>query len=239
MMDSCVWEEIIADFKKARGYLCCPKRLHGEIWHRDEENGYYYLWKAYHFATAQPEKNNLWYARILYLMATEHRYKKWEGEILKKYLQPCIEAYEKANREEAKPYELEVAWAKSLYDEFSYIVQNATSDEAVEKAYSVVGGLPKDLDFSYHDSRVVSFYHEESTAKLTLDYYGTQVTLRFEDVSEIEVNLVDLDITYIRGAYCYQHYRSRNLIFDLECYRIHCERICIEEYKKKQESKGK
>ena len=238
MMDNGIWEEIIGDFKKARGYLRGRKRLRGGIWYRDEEKGYYHLWKAYHLATAQPEKNSLWYARLLYLMATEFRYKKWEGELLKKYLQPCMDAYENASREGEKVHELEVVWARALYDEVSYIAQNATSDEAAENAYSVVEGLPEDLDFSYHDSRIVSFYHDDSTARLTLDYYGTQVTLRFEDFSEIEANLIDLDIAYISKAYCYQHYRAKNWIFDIDFYKIHCERICVEEYKKKRESTG-
>lgn len=49
-----LWETIIDDFKKARYYLRGPK--HKNNWGRNEEDGYYYLLKAYHFATNAKEK---------------------------------------------------------------------------------------------------------------------------------------------------------------------------------------
>ena len=53
MENICTWDEIISDYKLARGYLFGPETPNGKNWHRDEDNGYYYLRKAHHFATLQ------------------------------------------------------------------------------------------------------------------------------------------------------------------------------------------
>lgn len=59
-----LWDTIISDYKEARHCLWCPKNANN--WHREENRGYYYLWKAYHFAEEASKKRPLWYARILY-----------------------------------------------------------------------------------------------------------------------------------------------------------------------------
>ena len=232
---TCTWDDIIEDYKLARAYLFSPKLPGSGNWHRDEDNGYYYLRKAYHFATLQEQKNHLWYARILYTMANEPCRHKGARYILQRYIEPCIREYDLAKEEGTLVDKYERLIAKSQYDELLYIVQNSRSDEAVERVYSFVKGLPDNVDFSYHDSVVVAFSHDDaSVVNMTLDYYGTQVSFRFEDVEEIDISGVSPEITDIFDAYCYRAYKSTDLIFDLGYYIIRCGKISMVGYKIKE-----
>lgn len=233
----CTWDDIITDYKLAKEYLYGPKSPGGGHWHRDEDNGYYFLRKAHHFATLQEQKNHLWYARILYTMANESGYHRRKFEILRDYMEPCVREYDLAKEEGTLVDKYERLIAKAQYDELLYIVQNSTSDEAVARAYSLLDMLPDNVDFSYHDSVVTNLSYDDKTyiVDMTLDYYGTQVSFRFEDVEEFTVHGVSPGLTDIFDTHCYRAYKSTDLIFDTGCYIIRCGKISMVGYKIKEE----
>ena len=222
-----VWDVIIADYKEARHCLWCPK--HCNNWHRQENRGFYYLWKAYHFAEAAKEKRPLWYARILYMMACEQRYKQHNYDILHRYLTPCIAAYKEASISEEQPSKEEVESATYLYKQYLYEQSRRSySTENAEKAYALIDGLEDFPDFQFHDSHVVAFSHDNETARMTLDYEGITVTLLFEGVSEVSVYSVDPYTVYISDFYCYPVFQADEcLLFDIEAYKIRCNKIKV------------
>lgn len=229
------WEEIILTYKKARECLWCPKHPRGGVWSRDEGHGYYYLWTAYRLATDSPQKNHLWYARILYMMANEQRYRQSGFEILKNYLKPCMEEYEKAKSEDKKPTELEITQAKAQYDLLNYNCIIAHSDEAVERAYSLVEKFVDITDFSFHDSSVVAFsVNDTSTATLTLNYDEILLTLEFEGVSDIQFCELDPEHNWIYCAYCYHVYQGTDYVFDCEYVKIQFQKLKSAEIKRKE-----
>ncbi len=220
------WEEIISFYKKAQGCLWCPKKPHGGYWRRDEGRGFYYLWTAYRLATDSPQKNHLWYARILYMMASEHRYRQGDFEVFKFYLQPCIEEYEKAKSEGEKPAEQEITQARAQYDMLNYIFTVAHSNEAIERAYSLVGEFVDVSGFSFHDSSVVAFsVNDDSTATLALEYDGILLTLEFEGVSDVHIYGLDTECNWLYSAYCYNVYQGTDYVFDCEYLKIQFQKL--------------
>ncbi|MBQ2391306.1 MAG: hypothetical protein II306_06015 [Clostridia bacterium] len=229
------WEEIISIYKKAQGCLWCPKKPHGGYWRRDEGRGYYYLWTAYRLATDSPQKNHLWYARILYMMASEHLHRQGDFDVLKNYLQPCMEEYEKAKNEDKKPTELEITQARVQYDMLNYIFTVAHSNESIEHAYSLVGEFVDIADFSFHDSSVVAFsVNDSSTAILTLDYNGILLTLEFEGVSDVQLCGFEPEHNWIFSAYCYLVYQGIDYVFDCEYVKIQFQKLKSAEIKRKE-----
>lgn len=227
-----MWDTIISDYKEVRLCLWCPK--HANNWHREENRGYYYLWKAYHFAEAAEEKRPLWYARILYMMACEQQYKQHHYDILFRYLKPCVAAYEEAKLGNELPTKQEVESATYLYKQYVY-ERSCHSDENAEKAYALIEGLADIPDFQFHDSRVVAFFHDKETARLTLDYEGITVTLLFEDVAEVSVYAVDPYVAYISDFYCYPVFQADAcILFDIEAYKIRCGKIKVENNRNNQ-----
>ena len=220
-----IWDSIIADYKEAQHCLWCPK--HAKQWSRDGQRGFYYLWKAYHLAKSAQEKRPLWYARILYMMACEQRYKQWDNEILTYYLEPCVAAYQEAQASTEQPTQQEVEAAQYMYEQYSYERANTNNAvECVEKAYALIDGLSNCPDFAFHDSKVIAFSHSEADASMTLQYEDIVLTLAFEDITEVCVNAVDPDITYILDFYCYPAFRANDcLIFDIGFYKIRCRKI--------------
>lgn len=229
------WEEIIATYKKARECLWCPKHPYGGKWSRDEGRGYYYLWTAYRLATDSPQKNHLWYARILYMMASEHRYRQGDFEILRYYLQPCVEEYEKAKNEDKKPTELEITQAREQYDLLNYNCIIAHSDESVERIYSLVEEFVDIADFSFHDSSVVAFsINDSSSATLALEYDGILLTLEFEGVSDVHIYGLDIEGNWIFSTYCYSVYQGTDYVFDCEYVKIQFQKLKSAEIKRKE-----
>ncbi|MBE6926870.1 MAG: hypothetical protein E7467_00020 [Ruminococcaceae bacterium] len=220
-----IWDSIIADYKEAQHCLWCPK--HTKQWSRDGQRGFYYLWKAYHLAESAQEKHPLWYARILYMMACEQRYKQWDYEILNFYLKPCIAAYKEAMASAEQPTQKEVDAAQYMYEQYSYELANISNTaDCVEQAYSRIEGLSSFPNFAFHDSKVIAFSHNESEASLTLQYDDVILTLAFDDVTEVHVNAVDPEITYIVDFYCYPAFRAKDcLVFDIGFYKIRCRKI--------------
>ena len=223
-----IWDTIIADFKEARNCLWCPK--HCNNWSRKENRGYYYLWKAYHFAEEAQEKHPLWYARILYMMACEQQYKQHRHDILYKYLTPCVAAYEEAKLGTEQPTKQEVESATYLYKQYSYEQSRRSySEENDAKTRALIKGLSDIPEFQFHDSQVIAFSHDKETARLTLDYEGITVTLLFEDVAEVSVCAADPYVTYIYDCYCYPVFQADAcILFDIEAYKIRCGKIRVD-----------
>ena len=225
-----MWDEIIADYKKARGYLWGTK--HKGTWWRDELNGYSHLWKAYHAAANASEKNYVWYARILFMMAKEQNGME-KHEIFHRFLVPCIEAYEKAKQSENIPATKEVEIAQAWYDEYNYLVNYVHTEETRSKCYSLLEDIGEELDFHFHDSKIVSFdYDNKDTARLTLDYDGTTVTFEFLSVDTVAF-YADCDNPWVYDAYCYHiYYSDTRWVFELDQLKVQCGDIRIVGYHK-------
>ena len=220
------WEEIISFYKKAQGCLWCPNKPHGGYWRRDEGHGYYYLWTAYRLATDSSQKSHLWYARILYMMASEHLHRQSDFDVLKYYLQPCMEEYEKAQSEGENPTEQEITQAKAQYDILNYNCNVAYSNEAIERTYSLVEEFVDVADFSFHDSSVIAFNVDNSSvATLVLEYDGILLTLEFEGVSDVHIYGLDTECNWIYSAYCYHVYQGADYVFDCEYVKIQFQKI--------------
>lgn len=222
------WDTIIEDFKKARYCLCCPK--HTNNWGRNEKDGYYYLLKAYHFASNAKEKMPQWYARILYLMASENRFKQGDYVILHQYLKPCVEAYKEALSNGVKVSELEVKYATEMYEEYLYVEScRENTDENYTKSCSYIEGFTIDDKFAFHDSKPISFTHDETSAQLVLKYDDEIRTFVFEELYSVDVASTDPETVWIFDFHCYPARRdSALLVFDVEYYKILCGKIkCI------------
>lgn len=226
-MSSEIWDEIIDEYKLARNCLWCPK--HCGYWERKENEGYYHLWRAYHLATSCEIKQPLWYARILYMMASEQQYKQSDYVVLNTYLKPCMEAYAKAEEMNEKVSSKERETAEYLYKLYLHKqIHTCSTEENYAAAYSRIEGLPVYTEFQFHDSKVLGFAHDTSSARLTLQYEKTIITLLFEDVDEIKMFADEVDIMGISDFYCYPSYNSdTRIIFDIGFYRIGCRKIKV------------
>ena len=167
------WTEILSDYNKAKNALWSPKGKGN--WHREEELGRYYMWKAYHRACAAEPKDYLLYARILAMMADESRISVFDYDRYHKYVKPSAEAYAIAEKSGQIPTEKELEKIRFLDDSISYVLacENAPYEDQVKwiKGYEQIG------DFGFHDSKPVWFEHTEQTARLKLKYDDMMVTL--------------------------------------------------------------
>lgn len=218
------WKEIILDYCKARKCLWGTKS--GGIWCRNDDDGYYYLWKAYHEAKAAEEKDHLWYGRILYMMANEHRYKFSNWEILKKFAAPAVEQFHLCTPESGMPAEKEVACAEDLYTRLKYEDDNHEGSLYPEQI-KLIEGYEMLSGFEFHDSKPIRFEHDEKKARLWLDYCGTIAELQFGNVDEVDVT-IDPTCTWIYEFHLYRDgFRHDYLMFDIEYYRITCKTVKV------------
>lgn len=222
-----VWTEIIEEYKTARHCLWCPK--HSGNWSRKENEGYYHLWRAYHLADSAEAKQQLWYARILFMMASEQRYKQSDYIILNSYLKPCLAAFAEAAQNGDASSDEEYENAKFLHDYYLHQETNTdSSEETTQRAYLLIEGLDLQPSFQFHDSKVIGFSHDCSTAQLCLQFGETQITLLFEEIYEIKVNSADPETTWISDFDCYPTFHNAGLlIFDVGFYKIMCRKIKV------------
>lgn len=218
------WETIWEDYKKARFVLWCPK--HCNDWWRDEETGYYYMWKAYYTAKNAETKENLVYARVLAMMASELSFKIHDYERLHKYIEPALKYYRLAENSEHKPSHKEVEIVQRDYDYLTY--RFACEDMPYDEQVKLIDGYEKLSKFGFHDSKVIFFEHNENTARMKLQYDSMIVTFIFNDVWDIKID-TDIGITWINDFYCYRQFWDRNkFVFDIGFYKIYCSRIAVE-----------
>ena len=217
------WTEILADYKKAKFALWCPKGCNQ--WSRDEETGYYYMWKAYHAAKSATIKDHLIYARILVMMSHERR-NVTEYTRLGKYVQPALEEYRRAVQSGQNPTQKELERIQWEYDFLSY--QIAREQAPYDEQEKLISGYEKLIKFGIHDSKPIFFAHTEDQATLKLQYYSEIATFLFRGVDSIHIDVDPLS-DYILDFYCYRCFHDKNRItFDIGFYKIICTEVLVE-----------
>lgn len=227
-----VWQEIAAHYEEAK--KCFWGSQAKANWHRDESAGRYHLWNAYYKAVHAPAegRDDLLYARVLSMMSDEQAYKIDDYTILHEYLEPAVDAYDRARAADGpKPTEKEYEKVRIQRDALRYKYEK---EDDVEGSYKNIQGLAELKDFGVHDSTVVSFEHTMKTARLCLDYYGNIVTIEFSDIYEIRID-ADPMCTFPQEFSCYSDfYRPELLYFDIGEYRILCSEIRVVGYRKEE-----
>ena len=219
------WLAILEDFKVAKYALRCPK--HCEHWWRDEDKGYYYLWKAYYTALNAVEKEPLLFARILMMMGDEQNSNQSGYSRLHRYYLPAKEQYQIAIERGLQPTEKELAHMRFYIDSLSY--QFEQENKPYTEQVSYIKGHEVLSDFSFHDSKVMAFSHDENSATMKLNNTKTLV-LRFEEVDSIEISTDPL-CNWINDFYCYPTKNKKEKhVFDIGFYRIICSRIVVSTY---------
>lgn len=220
------WDIITENYYKATQYLIYQN--HGTYWHRDIENGLYYLLKAYRLAEEIEEKNHLCYARILAMIADEMHSVMSKYDVLKKYIEPSLKEYELAQQEDDKPTEEELNKIRDKFQALSYEFEmKANIKINCENALKLIKNNELLKDFSFHDSQPIFFSHDKEKAVLKLDYNGTVATFEFNDVSEM-YSQIDPHYDWVFEFYCYRKNQNPNkLIFDIGLYTIICKNITV------------
>ncbi len=219
------WQEIIDSYKTARFCLWCPK--HVDNWSRDDKKGYYHLWFAYYHAENAKEKRQLWYGRILHMMAWEYQHSAQLYVVINRYLAPCLEAYKAAMNTDEKPTDEEYKQAQELYEHYAYQLDNCCSKN-YDKSCTFITGWDDSSDFQFHDSEFVSFSQDKGTATLKLKYYDLIATFVFDDVVEAAVLSIDPQYTWIDDFNCYTaRHDQTQLVFDIGSIKIQCKSITM------------
>lgn len=224
-MDKAKWLEIESDYEIAKACLWCPRE--DTNWHRDEEKGYYHLWKAYYNALQEEEKQNLLYVRILIMMSDEDRANRFNNyTCFHRYVSPAKLAYDKAieNNEIAPGEECEYLTRKYNYLKYMLALEDGSDD-----SYSLIVGLDKIEEFYFHDAKPKRFEVIEDSAELDIQLYDVvSVRLKFKNIFDIQIS-TDPICDYINEFYCYKNFDiPERIVFDIGFYKIVCEEITVE-----------
>lgn len=218
------WEEILSAYNKAKDALWCPKSK--GHWHREEEIGHYYMWKAYHKACETEPKDYLLFARILAMMADESRFSVLDYERYNKYIKPAAEAYTLAEKAGQHPTEKELKKIRFTADSLAYVIERENAP--YEEQFKFIHGYEQLDNFGFHDSKPVWFEQTEDSARLKLKYYDMTVTFFFEGIVDIHVDGDPLT-NWIQDFYCYPCLHNKELFtFDIGYYKIMCSSISVE-----------
>ena len=220
------WAMIFEDYEAAKLALWCPKSC--GHWSRDEDKGYYHMWKAYYAALTAEEKDHLLFARILMMMGDEQNYKQSDYTRLHRYYLPAKEQYQLAIETGSQPTGKELEHLRLYTDSLNYRFEceNKPYDEQI----SFIEGHEVLSDFEFHDSKVICFSQDENSANMKLKYTKT-LELRFQEVDDIEIR-TDPICDWINEFYCYPtFYDKKKYIFDIGFYKIICSRIIVSNYK--------
>ena len=235
------WNEIKVLYQKAESCLYCSSDR--ESWHRDEQNGYYYMWAAYHFASIADKENTDYrtYARILSMMAHEQCYKTNDYTIFHNYVEPAYHAYQKALSSGQHISSREWEDIQYCYNSFIYRQSKEVSDgELWQEQIALIknGEKLEQYVFCFYDSKVIYFAHDENAAFMKLKYHDIIAEFQFKDIYSITI-CTDPIVNWIDEYYCYRDYRFEDRInFRAGDYRIQCSSISLEsiEYEKDDES---
>lgn len=225
------WEEIRALYNKAWNCLCGPK--HVSQWSRDEENGMFYLWNAFHYAktTKDPETDHLTYARILRLMACEVAAGRPEYDRFHEFVLPAWQEYKKAIGSGQKAGDRELEFAKREAEQLDYQLKHEDyTKENWKETIALIknGDLIDKTGFRFHDSKPVGFeLTSDNKAVLKLQYDKLLAVFRFENIAGIKIS-TDPEADWVSDFYCYKDMDSESMTFDIEYYRIICEKIVLE-----------
>lgn len=233
------WNDIVETYIVGRDKLWCPKRPKVEPWWRDDDEGCYYVWMAYHAAKHAEVKDHKWYARILYMMAVEVGRGLSEYDRLRLYADPCVSEYGLALSDGAvgiSEKELELARhiqrKLQLPREISrYVDKHWDEAIALIEGYE---GLPD--HFTFHDCKPVYFEHDEHSARLSLEDSGVIYDFLFEGVTGVNVSCVELGHTWIFDYALYPvglFGSGEGIVLDLDHYSIACNRIYFEGSRRK------
>ena len=231
-MDNSTWDEIIENYKKACDCFWCSSKI--DNWRRDELNGYYYLWTAYHMAKSCNEKNHLWYARILSMMIDELKNSFHEYDLLHKFAEPMLEHYNLALNCGQNPTDKEFVKARRTYRWLKYDVDMHTDNiNTYEKSLELISNSEDVKDFEMHDSMPVHFSVADDTVVLKLQNNDLIVTFIFNNVYELKSN-TDPKCDYVMDFYCYRRNNKENdlIVFDIGFYIITCESVLVSDIEK-------
>ena len=171
--------------------------------------------------------DHLVFARILSLMADEHRSFPSEYDRLRYYAKPAYEQYQLAAAEGQEPTSQELEFIQWLYNDLTYKFEH--HDEHYENHVKRITGHEKMGDFYFHDSKAVHFEHDCSIARITLLNDSVKATFRFDDVETLEVNTMPGN-DYVLDFYCYpaRYSPDKRLIVELDFYTIDCSAMVCE-----------
>lgn len=219
------WSVILEDYEAAKQALWCPK--HCGNWSRDEDKGYYHMWKAYYSALAAEEKEPLIFARILMMMGNEQNCKQSDYTRLHRYYLPAKEQYQLAIETGLHPSEKELGHMRLYVDSLNY--QFECENKSYDEQISYIEGFEALSDFGFHDSKVIFFSHDENSATMKFKDIKT-LELLFEEVDDIQIR-TDPVCDWINDFYCYPtFYNKKKYVFDIGFYKIICSRIIVSTY---------
>lgn len=130
--------------RKAKSALWCPEKPCN--WRRDEDTGYYYMWKAYHQAREAEPKDSLLFARILAMIADESR-SICDNDRYRKYVKPSMDAYELAMQNGQEPTEKELEKIRFSADSLSYTLEREHAPYDEQMKFIVGYEKLENLDF--------------------------------------------------------------------------------------------
>ena len=218
-----LWQEISEEYKQARNALWC--RMGAGTWSRDEDEGLYHLWNAYHKAKGAAKKEDLIYARILATMVTETYAYKSKYEVYNKFVKPSLEAYKRAKKAGLHPSKKELDLITTMAESLDYEIKCEETPYA--DMIKHIKGYEKFGTFQFHDSKPLHFEHNEDTAWLTLQF-DVILKLRFDGIFTIETHYRWSD-DYIFDFYCYPCFHNQGaLTFDIGLYKITCSSISVD-----------
>ena len=223
------WETIIEHYKKARKCFWLPKNT--KNWHRDDDNGYYHIWTAYHMAKESEEKEHLWYGRILYMMLSEHRFMYSNYKLLHKFAIPMMEEFNLAIEDGDSPTEKEFKTAKRYYDWLIYDEKCHSNEyNGSDKSFQLIENGELLKEFDYIDSVPVHFEHNLDSAILKLKSGETVATFEFSDILEINLSGEPYS-NWVEDFFCYPRRIDKDgpneLIFEIDNYKIICKHIKV------------
>lgn len=222
------WQEILSDYDNAKKALWGSQET--KNWHQDKEIGHYYMWSAYYKACKTEPKDYLLFARILAMIADEHRFSMYDYKLYHKFAKPSVEAYTRAEEVGQHPTEKELEKIHFLADSLAYKLES--ENVPYEEQIKLISGYEQLDNFGFHDSKPVWFEHTEQNARLKLQYDGTTVTFLFDGIFDIHVD-VDPVTNWILDFYCYRCFHNKELFtFDVGYYKIICSSISVEKIEK-------
>ena len=227
------WNYIKDEYEKAKACLWCPKYCHE--WSRNDDDGYYHLWNAYHEARNAEAKDHLVYGRILYMMLTEldnnFDVSTTSGKF-HKFAAPMKREYDLAVNENRFIPEQEF---NNITSRYRVLKSNSESRTDSEEEYlygiSLIENNELLGDFQFHDSQIIYFQIEGKRCVLKLDYYGYVVTFEFLGVMGYKVDMPDIPCDYIYEFWCKdfkdQCDGSRYIFYDLGFMNVCCRSVRI------------
>lgn len=214
-----LWKKIEKDFNIAKKNLTCPKNV--SHWIRNENIGLYYLLKAYNAAIKTDKKNNLIFARILFLMAKEKNLSDYEK--YHEFILPAFNAYKQAMKDNMNPTKEELTCIIEIHDAYKNILDMRDAGE--QQAFSIIKGLKEIDGFQFYDAKLGKFEYDNCMAKLEIIFNEITVQLKFEGVIEYRAIKENCE-EYIENIACYRGLKFPQYVhFDVDYYSICCERI--------------